>query len=303
MIKYSEKVRKTVALFFHPFNDIDVFVEDINDHTFYKTLLSRLTNEQYKIERIITLGGRLNVIDTCKNDQTDGGRPRIYIIDGDLNLLIEAPIPKLKRLYCLDVYCIENYLIDEGAALQVLFENDGRRDREELRKLLDFENWLSSSNELVNLFIVFGVAKKLNSSFATVSMGVSRILKNLPKGPILDIRKLTALKEQIKNALIKEYGLETVTIIEKELTTKWLCIRENILKIVSGKDFLLPLLRHRMNTIVRDEYPINSLRLRLALWCSTSRLIGLKGALESISKGQIDFSLLNKLNVEKIKTS
>lgn len=298
MIRYNDKVLKTIPLFFRHYNDVDVYVEDINDKVFYKELFSRLVKDQFKIVSVFPLGGRQNILEQCKMDQRDGGRPRIYLVDGDFDLILGENYPCLKRLFRLKRYCIENYLINEEAIVQVLYENSGELDRKEINRRLQFKTWLHKhSKALIELFITFACAKKLCPSLATVSLGLSQMLQNTSKGPILDIDKVNYVRNQIRTQLISLSSEKTIKEYEKKLHSKWNYSPETVCTIVSGKDYLLPMVIFKMKSIVNFQYTTRTTRFRLALHCSTDQFEDLINALFKVSTGELDFYKLN--NIEK----
>src|SRR5208283_2113686 len=123
---WSSKAKKAKAVFFRQWNDIDIFIEDTEKSSkkIFRQILSRCFVDKYRVAEIFPLGGREAVITACQGDQIDGGNPRIYLIDGDLSLILGIRVPSLKRLFVLPIYCIENLLIDETAVVEVLFEEN-----------------------------------------------------------------------------------------------------------------------------------------------------------------------------------
>src|SRR5579859_6472680 len=123
MIEYPKKALRALAFLFRPYNDVDVYVEDEKCRNLYETLLQRMLGDQARIERVIQLGGRDEVIKTCSQDQQAGGRCRLYIIDGDFEFVLGMSAPQLKYLYRLQVYCSENLVFSELAAIEVAYES------------------------------------------------------------------------------------------------------------------------------------------------------------------------------------
>ena len=126
MLRRGLLARKAKALFYHKFNDVDIYVEDtgLGAKKLYEIVFGRVFEGRYRVAEIFPLGGRQAVIDKCKGDSLDSERPRVYVIDGDLELMIGVKARKDKRLVVLSRYCIENYLVDELAALSILDEED-----------------------------------------------------------------------------------------------------------------------------------------------------------------------------------
>src|SRR5690242_18796316 len=96
LTKYSLKAIKGLSFLFRRYNDIDIYVEDTANRNMYEVLFNRMLEGHAKVERIFQLGGREAVIASCKNDQQDTHRKRIYIVDGDFDYLLGNSPPNLK---------------------------------------------------------------------------------------------------------------------------------------------------------------------------------------------------------------
>ena len=96
MLRYKEFVIPTISLFFKSKNDVDVFIEDSNDEEFYKVLLQRLTSGK-RIKKIISCKCKTELLKACESDQFDRKRKRIYLTDGDLDLILDTNRKDLKR--------------------------------------------------------------------------------------------------------------------------------------------------------------------------------------------------------------
>ena len=100
-------------------NEIEIFVEDTSNLNVWRNVLRKFLPEGVAFSDPIPLGGRPQVLEECRRDQVEDGRKKLYIIDADLDLLRGCRKPKLKHLYRLRGYCIENYLLQEDALIEV----------------------------------------------------------------------------------------------------------------------------------------------------------------------------------------
>jgi hypothetical protein len=117
----SGRARYAESYLYDDYNDIDFFIED-TDLTTKKVilkLLQRAFSEEIKISQIFPLGGRENVL--SQYEQRDTQRKQIYIIDGDLYLFFENE-PYRQGLVVFNKYCIENYLFNEDAIYEILYD-------------------------------------------------------------------------------------------------------------------------------------------------------------------------------------
>jgi hypothetical protein len=106
-------IRAVVALGYlkRPYNQVEIYVEDTTCHNMHLLVFRRLLGDQVKLRSINQVGDRSRVIAACRADQVNDGRKRLYVIDGDFDILLEKRKPRLKYLYRLRAYDIENILM------------------------------------------------------------------------------------------------------------------------------------------------------------------------------------------------
>ncbi|MBL3598161.1 DUF4435 domain-containing protein, partial [Rhodovulum sulfidophilum] len=122
-------------------NDIEIFVEDTANLNVWRSIIQKFLPEGVSFYDPIPLGGRKAVLEECRRDQANDGRKKLYIIDADLDLLMGRPKPRLRHLYRLRAYCVENYLIQEDAFLEAAQIIDPNISKEDARTLMDFAGW------------------------------------------------------------------------------------------------------------------------------------------------------------------
>ena len=278
MLKYPDNILPTIALFFQHKNDIDIFIEDENDEEFYKVLLSRLKGKKIKIDKVISLNGKQKVIDACRNDQTDRKRKRIYLVDGDLDLIFDNNT-KLSNLFILDRYCIENYLFEEEAMLEILHD-ELMVDKKRIKQVLSFSNWLKGiSNPLIDLFLHYSINHELQNGKKTTSNSVGCLCKQKGNVTDLDLQKVNEKIEKMAEDLKNEISEEKYQEIIYSRREKWTSNTDTLIRIVSGKDYLLPLLFFRFakfKTLGTISLTKEKLRFRLAKTCKLTSLNRLK---------------------------
>ena len=278
MLNYPDNILPTLSLFFQHKNDIDIFIEDENDEEFYKVLLSRLKGKKTKINKVISLKGKQKVIDACRNDQTDRKRKRIYLVDGDLDLIFDNNI-ELTNLFILDRYCIENYLFEEDALLEILHD-ELMLDKKRIKQVLTFDNWLKGiSNPLIELFLHYSINHELQNGKKTTSNSVGCLCKQQSNVTILDLEKINNSIEEMSEDLKNEITEEKYQEIIYNRREKWTSNTDTLIRIVSGKDYLLPLLFFRFTkfkTLGNISLTKEKLRFRLAKTCELKSLNRLK---------------------------
>ncbi|MGY2221369.1 DUF4435 domain-containing protein [Pseudomonas gingeri] len=280
---------ESVGLLYRPLQDLEVYVEDKDSEVFYFELLGRLIPGGKKIKKIIPLNGRGNVLDLCRryNDSS----PALFLIDGDLDLILNIREVGLKNLFQLKSYCIENYLFCMIGSREIIVETSGKILPE---KALTVEEWGAFFNyvsePLRELFIVFAAARVLAPTLKTVSLGYSSIStqRARKKGPEPDLAKISEVIDSIRLQSLQftDEGTWRSTIER---------IRENsrdiqTVDMVSGKDFLLPMLDMYIRSKGGSTVSTESLMFRLARHCSIDRLEELGVALRSVLNGETIFS-------------
>lgn len=284
MLKYKEHILPTVARFFRHKNNIDIFIEDKNDDEFYLALFQRLAVKSgVTVGKLISLGDRQTVLNTCIADQGDRDRKRLYVIDGDLHIINESNPNGIKYLHVHDAYCIENYLIEEAAILEIL--HDGFViSKEEISKSFTFDNFLKRlSKPLVELFLHYAIVFEICPSVKTVANRVGTFCNQVKKVTVLADYKVNDKIEELRIEILKHISEEEYNDRIYSLRQKWNYDTDTLLKIVSAKDYILPLVQLRFAKIKsKNGFKITreSLRLRLAKLCKLERFASLEASLK-----------------------
>ncbi|WP_305419826.1 DUF4435 domain-containing protein [Photobacterium leiognathi] len=140
-----------------------------------------------------------------------------------------------------------------------------------LKKIFDFEGWRSSnSKHLVPLFAEYAVAQKLSTPIKTIKYSLPKLYEDNTGlvSPNLVLKRI----EQVRSASIKhvgeqKYNEQLQEIIELMETTE--C---RMLKYVSGKDYLMPLLMIRIRELISSQPSKINFRQRIAMKCDISML-------------------------------
>ena len=278
MLKWPKRALAAIEKLFEPLQDVDVFVEDADDEVFYSHLLRRVTEGDARVVRVFAKHGRESVIEAASS-HVPSGRRTLFLIDGDLEWVLGKPAPTLPHLFRLPAYCIENLLVSEKPALRLVVEEAALSDADAAR-LLDFREWVRRIEEpLVELFAAFATAREFAPTEATVSRGVSRLFTTPAPGclPVLDESKVKAARDEALAAAISVAG-ETAALRVYDETLRRAMNLPFPLDVVSGKDFLLPLLDMQLRGCA-CKLKRKTLRLRLALHCDQERVEPLREAI------------------------
>lgn len=267
MIRYRNNIIPTVSLFFKYKNDVDIFIEDSNDEEFYKALLNNLFQGKKRIGKIISCGCKTRLLSACENDQIDRDRRRVYVTDGDLDLIHDTNRNDLNYLYVLDRYCIENFIIEESGIYETLHDCI-ILDKDEIEKKLGLNNWLKSiSNPLIELFLHYSICHNQNMGLQTVKYSVGKLCVQKRGITVLDFDKINDRIKYLRNEIVTKIGDDKYNESIYDLRQKWQCCVGTLLKIVSAKDYIIPLLEFRFKKLQgKETYNLKreTLRMRLA---------------------------------------
>ena len=262
------------SVFFEHSNDVDVYVEDTDEGAvkLYTILIQRALGDALHIDQVYPLGGFQRVLERCQSDQGLWGRLRIYLVDGDLRLIHRNGLVVLRRLVYLPRYSIENFLIDEEAAIELLYQEDPTNSRDALRGALVFSKWLTQvCNQLVRLFARYAVAHAWQSEVQTVGFKIKYLVQN--ESGEIDHVKVRQRSRQVEEYLNRMREKKEVRLqIANNLRFMRRCGCSPVKKFVSGKDYLLPLMLIRLNNITKLRSHQRVIKNRLAMMVDIAEL-------------------------------
>lgn len=286
MVERALKSKSAVSVLNEDFNDIDVYVEDtaIEAKKIYAEIISRIYNNQFKIDNVIPLGGCSQVIKEWKsNKDKNDNRPKVFLIDGDYHFLNNSlskflnaeEVNNHRGLFVLPRYCIENYLIDFNSFVEIVYEEIVSDDRNVILENLKFENWINKNSEiLTDLFIYNSICIHYNVETKTSKFKYTNLQSSTPgvccqtrvKDRILEIKKLIHEKDSKID-------------IGEEFSSRKKMINENdFLLICTGKDYLYPMMKKYISNLYDriNHVSDTSLKIRLAKICDISELMEIK---------------------------
>lgn len=287
--KFSD-IQKTLSrVFFKRDCIIHIFTEDKeDDQLFYELLLRRFETDSLKIGLVQPIGSRANVMKRSLQDKTPTV-PTLYLIDGDIDIMKTDPIES-ENLIGLDRYCIENYLCCEVGLASLLNINFGNTLAHYQSKL-EFRPTLNKfGSEFLKIAIRYNIAQELGCStgfkkatdfFYIRSGGVFKIDKQKIKAEVLRVE--TLIKDKLRGNNVRAYNRELLRRIN-ELESKNSFSVENYLKVLSGKDFIFPVLEKKIKLIESKLTPwsADQLKRNLAERIDIQSLDRLKLKMESM---------------------
>ena len=260
---YSPYAIKALGFLRQQKNDISIFVEDASNPNMWIKSLRKLLPKSCKFEMVMPLDGREKVLEACKASQNVDW-PCLFIIDADLDILLNIPKPNLKHLYRLKSYSIENYLLQPVALYEIAMTYSTTSSKKDIVSKIDFDGWLDENRAcLETLFRCYALSKLMNSSEKTVGYNVQQLLidvsasrqKLCPKKVIKRVRELLAgLKAKHKRAeLVK--NIKEIRARQRNL---------DILRYVSCKDYIMPQIQNLMKREFKMNVPPKVFNTQLA---------------------------------------
>ena len=281
MLNYTDESKRLVSTFLTYRNDVDIYTEDeVKDKEFYKALFSRLLNSDIKISDVTPLGCKDKVIERCKNEP-ESDRKKVFIIDGDI-AIINSQTVSLKNLYVLERYCIENFLIDNDSTCNFVYLNCGTKSKEQINNDLEFENWLSSYSEsLILLFVHFAITNYFGGKFTLFNANKYHV--KIDGNYLFDNSLVLEDIEVLKNEIIESFGIINYNEKLIELQAKWTNNVDNLLTIVSGKDYLIPILLIKTQMFKKSKSlpTLEEVKINLVQHFDVSKLKKLKDFIEA----------------------
>ena len=176
MISYSKRSRLAIANLMAPYNDIDVYVEDVTYVGLYERIINRALRGRAKVQKVIPLGAKQDVLTAAFNDNEAGGRPRLYIVDGDLDLIANLRHRRAAHLHRLKVYSVENLLFEERALdAYCAFACPGM-SAEQAARAIDLELILEELEQKASwYFVALAIARRLDLRDNAFSIDIKSI--------------------------------------------------------------------------------------------------------------------------------
>lgn len=280
-LQRSGRAKFAAQVFFREFNDVDIFIEDtaVESKKIYLRMLRRALGDQLSVDQIFPIGSKSSVLSRCAADQGERARPAVYIVDGDHDEVLGVELPALRRLFRLGRYCIENYLFDGAAVAQYIDDEVIDYDIDEITRQLNFHGWLSDAAPLLKRAVVSSLSAHLlncGNGIPRANIGLGLICEG-SHGPVSQ-EKVDGFSSRCKSVVDSRHGdgIYERTYYEIELRFQSGDDVGGVVKFVSGKAVLLPLLKRRIRTLFGLSGNDAVFRSRLAKYCNVDELKGIR---------------------------
>lgn len=274
-INVPADIRQAESVLLQYRNDINIYTEDKeDDKEFYVKLFDKLlSGTNVKVRDIYPLGNKSTVIKKCQEDKSQN--PKIYIVDGDIFLQFKQ-YPPVENLFRLDSYCIENYVVEKNSVEKLAYDLTGTKSMKVIKDEVNYtERTKQISKPLIELFFMLSVQAELTEKFEIKN--IEQFLGKESGG--LNTDKIQNRISEIKSALQKA-GFSG-TVIEEKLCSrreKFAVSEDTLLKIVSGKDWIIPFWKKVITKIADGKLKLRkeTWKFKLVDFCSLTRLDNLK---------------------------
>ena len=271
MLRYSEQGLSARPAFFRTYNEITIVVEDEGKENFYAQIIKKLLSSRIVINHVFGVGGKRQVIKrSLDSGRQNGKHLEFYIIDGDFDELIGSEEMLTSRLYRLRRYDIESFLMEENAICVVAEEEMPTSNVNEYRDIFQFESWISDvMHACIRLVACLAVVQKLEITETGIGAAIERYVD--ANGHMPNEGKIEKSIMSVK-ASLSEIGEDQFEELLQETATAIGCSDSELLRWVSGKDILIPLLNRLLRGKTGRGLKKESLCFRLAKHCEFTTL-------------------------------
>jgi hypothetical protein len=287
MIGYGPRALPKLSLFKRYRNSVDIITEDLPENReLYSVIMSRLfQGSRLTIRDVNPIGSRTDVLKQMAIWKTSGStQPCFFIIDGDYLVTLKE-IPSNERNFrSLDRYCLENYLVDLRLFVDHAHSLLYTKSKVQVESDLDMANSLANyASHLVPLAIHYAIGQKY---------GVGRRFRSIHcywDKQVFRPDEVTNEIQSIKSAVVAKIGSsggnglnEYQSCLEK-LSSYWPATTDSLLRILSGKDVLIPLLHLHLGSKCgrpKDSFDKSVTKMIFAKNCELTNLQFLREAIE-----------------------
>jgi hypothetical protein len=285
MITWPKRAAKAIQKLFESLQDLDIYIEDTNDEVFYRALIRAASGDKIKVERVISLGGRKEVLSEAKKHDHKKRRA-LFIVDGDLDFTKGRKAIPIIAVHCHEAYCIENLLLCQNAIATIISQELNITEQEAHEKL-QYSKWRDNITEpLAELFAAFATINDVKPDVPTVSRPLYQICSDHVRNTerTIDPTKVSLLVDEIKREATAVVGTAETNRLFDKYKSRILGLNDPLYAI-SGKDHLLPLLGFHLDAI-KCHINRKSLRIRLCTLGDSNRFSSINSSLIQASKGE-----------------
>ena len=283
MLRYSDQGLSARPIFFSPYNDITIIVEDAGKEHFYTEVFKRLFQEDLKIAQVLGVGGENQVLARMsKSSDNFTGSPEFYVVDGDFDELINEPVSNSRFFYRLRRYDIESYLVEETAICTVAQEQSPSLSMANFKSSLQINEWVNEVVEAsVDIAACAALLQELDDRETRFSQSIEQHI-----GSDLTLPDASTIKGDIGRVASEQTSVEPeefYKLLESMIKRIGMSHSER-LRWISGKHILIPLIVRLLRSKTKSNLRKESLCFRLAKCCEFPGLIELRDFILAAAK-------------------
>jgi len=231
-------MRAFTALY-KPYNDIDIYVEDRTLIGLYERLFTRILAGLAKITTVTPLGSRDAVLAEARRLRTDATRRRFFLIDGDFFWVL-GPIPRIKGVYTLRCYSIENLAFERDPVLRAAYVLAPDRPCESIQVAFSEDKFNAITKVLFPLFEAYAMGWVLKTSCETVSHSVFRLLET--DSHILNRASVRARIREVYSHFRGHSNWSDIVAAKRRVRDALKKVEADEMRFISGKSHLFGVL-------------------------------------------------------------
>lgn len=262
-------------IFFGEFNDVNFYVEDEDQENLYFEILNKLF-DKVKIDQIFPLGGKANVLVHAADLSSRRFGKSVYIVDKDFDDLLGEKVLN-DNVFYLSKYCIENFLIEEHALLEIAVEAQPKKKRYKLISELRVGDFISESLESLDiLFRMFFIVQRLDLRMKNCDCAPETFsVKGKPHK--LDTKKIEAYRTDLTKEILVKGLVQSEDDVNALIINAYPPLPDARRDIhISGK-FIMAMLMHYVKVKIKcGNISLDSFAYRLAKNSNFENLYGLR---------------------------
>lgn len=228
-------------------------------------IIKAILGEHISLQSVNQIGGRDRVIEACRLDQAVDERKRLYIIDGDFDILMGRRKPALRFLYRLRANCIENLVLHSAAVIDLGMEWMPNQNRNVVDERMSYSVAIDRVvKALRNLTIVYAVAQLLAPELKTSGYSFGQLCEQTNYGLEPSGGKIRARMRYLVREIAGRTNLSTFQRTRRFVEENQIKCGLSWDKLLPGKSMLVPYIYHRACAIFKCRLSLDQFKVRLA---------------------------------------
>ena len=240
-MRFHPRSMRAFARLYAVYNDIDIYVEDRRLVGMYERVFGRLLGRGVRITAVVPMDGKANLIAEARRLSSDNQRRRFFLLDGDFDWILNRRV-HVKSVYMMKCYSIENLTWDRELLIDIASQMCPGSSTSSVSAIL-LQEWFDSTvRSLTPLFVYYAVCSALNAECQTVGFSVIRLGKRRPHFEVdsnLIMRRLRSIVRYLRTS----HSMNVIIAARQKVERSFDSVDRS--KVISGKDYLWPLLHAR----------------------------------------------------------